>query len=159
MIAKYSIAMRSNRVNNERISIDQYKLLLSGKKIDSSENKGQAKYRNVKVEYQGMKFDSEGEMNRWCELLILQRDGKITDLQRQVRITVFEGSTYQLSIHWIPDFCYTINAPDGKKCVEDFKSPITAKKPDFRIKVKLFKKLHPNFLVYISTKKGVVEWK
>ena len=106
-----------------------------------------------------MKFDSEGELKRWQELELMQEAGKIRGLQRQVNFTVFEGSSYRMSIHWIPDFLYQLETPGYKMCVEDFKSPMTAKKPDFRIKVKLFKKMYPDYLVYISTKKGVNEWK
>ena len=39
MIAEYSIAMRSNRVNNERINMKQYKLSSPEKKINSVTNK------------------------------------------------------------------------------------------------------------------------
>ena len=43
------------------------------------------KYGNVKtVTSDGIKHDSIKEANRWCELKLLERAGKITDLQRQV---------------------------------------------------------------------------
>jgi hypothetical protein len=144
------------KVNKEKIDMKSYKLSDSEKKIDCKQNKQPRKYHNRKVVFDGQPFDSEGEMKRWCELLILKRDGKITDLMRQIRFTVLQAETYHLSIHWIPDFVYKI---DGVWCVEDFKSPVTEKKSDFRIKVKLFKKMYPDYLVYISTKKGVEEWK
>ena len=157
MIAKYSIAMRSNRVNNERISIDQYKLLLSGKKIDSSENKGPAKYRNEKVEYNGMKFDSKGELNRWCELVLLQKSGVINELYRQIRFCVQEKQGKTRGIYWVPDFCYFQS--DGQAVIEDFKSEITAKQASFRMKVKLCKEKYPVYKILISSLEGVKEWK
>ena len=157
MIAKYSIAMRSNRVNNERISIDQYKLLLSGKKIDSSENKGQAKYRNEKVIYKGMKFDSKGELNRWCELVLLEKAGQINTLARQVRFCVQEKQGKTRGIYWVPDFCYF--QAEGKAVLEDFKSEITAKQASFRMKVKLCKEKYAVYKILISSLEGVIEWK
>lgn len=42
-----------------------------------------AKYRNKKVEFDGHKFDSIREYERYCELKALARDGKITELKLQ----------------------------------------------------------------------------
>ena len=45
-----------------------------------------SKYYNVKTRaLDGTVFDSHKEARRWDELLLLQRAGKISDLQRQVR--------------------------------------------------------------------------
>lgn len=158
-IANNAALLVSDMVNKDKIDDKSYRLSSSEKKIDSTTKERPAKYRNSKCEYNGMKFDSAGELRRWKELELMQKAGRIQALQRQVRFTVFEGSTYQLSIHWIPDFLYRLEGPVQKMVVEDFKSPLTAKKPDFRIKVKLFKKMYSNYLVYISTDKGIREWK
>ena len=42
------------------------------------------KYRNQKCSFDGMTFDSKHERDRYCELLILQKAGKISDLRCQV---------------------------------------------------------------------------
>ena len=43
------------------------------------------KYHNKKVTTSdGIQHDSQKEARRWCELRLLERAGKITDLQRQV---------------------------------------------------------------------------
>ena len=43
------------------------------------------KYKNNPVEYDGISFDSKREAKRYAELKLLERAGKITDLQRQVK--------------------------------------------------------------------------
>lgn len=43
------------------------------------------KYGNENVEYEGMSFDSKRELKRWKELVLLQKAGKIRDLERQVK--------------------------------------------------------------------------
>ena len=43
------------------------------------------KYRNKKVEVDGILFDSKKEANRYMELKLLEKAGEITDLKRQVR--------------------------------------------------------------------------
>ena len=157
MIGGNTNAMLSNRVNNKRISVEQYELLLSGNEIGSSENKGPAKYRNEKVIYNGMKFDSKGELNRWCELVLLEKAGQINTLARQVRFCVQEKQGKTRGIYWVPDFCYF--QPNGQAVIEDFKSEITAKQASFRMKVKLCKEKYPVYKILISSLEGVKEWK
>lgn len=41
--------------------------------------------KKIKDPATGYEFDSKAEFIRWCELRILERAGKITDLQRQVK--------------------------------------------------------------------------
>lgn len=43
------------------------------------------KYHNEKVAVSGITFDSKKEADRYCELLLLQRAGRISELQRQVK--------------------------------------------------------------------------
>ena len=155
MIGDNSTGLLSDLINNERISVDQYKLLLSGKKIDCKPNKRPAKYRNEKCMYQGMKFDSQGERDRWIQLCMWRDNGIICRLERQVYFCVLDG-TPQRPIMWVPDFVYE---QDGQKIVEDFKSEITRKKRDFIDKVKMFKARHKDYIVLISSDKGVTEWK
>lgn len=48
--------------------------------------KKQGRYgENKRVTVDGQKFDSAGEAKRYSALVLLQRAGRITDLQRQVR--------------------------------------------------------------------------
>ena len=43
------------------------------------------KYHNIKTVINGERFDSKKEAARWQELLLLQRAGKISRLNRQVK--------------------------------------------------------------------------
>lgn len=50
---------------------------------------GYRKYGNRKVTTaDGSKFDSQREHHRWCELQLLERAGRITDLRRQVKFVL-----------------------------------------------------------------------
>lgn len=42
------------------------------------------KYRNNKVTYDGIIFDSKKEAQRYAELKLLERTGRIKELRRQV---------------------------------------------------------------------------
>ena len=110
------------------------------------------KYKNQKIEVNGMTFDSRKEYYRWCELCQLERVGKITNLQRQVKYvlipTQYEPSTVnkngtekrgkmiERECSYIADFVYT---EKGKTVVEDTKGFKTA---DYKIKRKLMLAVH-----------------
>lgn len=96
----------------------------------------QTKFRNRKVEVDGVSFDSVKESRRWSELCLLQRAGQISDLSRQVRLPLTVNG--KLVCTFIPDFTYV---EAGEKVIEDVKSPITRKHPVYRIKVKLLEAL------------------
>lgn len=118
------------------------------------------KYRNRKVTIDGVTYDSKKEYNRWCELRLLERAGRITDLQRQVPFelipaqyrTIETGERYknnnlargiragdpktkevclEQSVVYYADFVYQ---QDGRQVVEDAKGVRTA---DYIIKRKL----------------------
>ena len=96
------------------------------------------KFKNEPVVYNGEKFDSAKEFRRWGVLRLLQRAGKISNLRRQVKFTLIpkkkgEYRTEQ-ECSYIADFTYE---KDGKLVVEDVKSPITRKNPEYIIKRKL----------------------
>lgn len=92
-----------------------------------------SKYRNIKTEIDGLKFDSRKEAGRWLELSLLQKAGKIKDLERQVP---FELSVDGIKIgKLVLDFTYT---EAGKTVYEDVKSKPTMT-PIFRWKAKHFK--------------------
>lgn len=73
-------------------------------------------------------FDSTGEAGRWATLCLLERRGKITDLQRQVRFDLMayrriDGRPMAVKVgQYIADYTYT---RDGKEVIEDFKGALT----------------------------------
>lgn len=93
------------------------------------------KYRNKKIEADGMIFDSKKEYKRWCELNLLLKAGEITELERQVKIPLIptqrepdiigkrgglkKGKVIEHEISYIADFVY--KDKDGKLVVEDTK--------------------------------------
>ena len=95
------------------------------------------------------KYDSLKEYKRYQELLLLQRAGKISDLQRQVKYVIQEAFIYRdekiSEIAYVADHVYI---RDGEKIVEDVKGvgkdgkAITATK-DFKLKWKLLKAKYP----------------
>lgn len=110
---------------------------------------GQNKYRNKKVTYNGMEFDSGKERDRYFELEVMQRAGQIRNLRRQVSfelvphqklmVPVFGGGMRwhtEKAVKYIADFVYE-DRSTGSTVVEDVKSPITRKQPEYIIKRKL----------------------
>lgn len=98
-----------------------------------------SKYGSKKITKDGMTFDSLKEYRRFCELCLLQRAGKVTDLQRQVKFVLIPtqrekstelykagpqkglpkpGAVLEQEITYVADFVYT---EDGKRVVEDTK--------------------------------------
>lgn len=99
------------------------------------------KYRNKKVQIDMYVFDSIAESKRYKELVLLQRAGKIKELQLQPKFLLQEsfrknGKTYR-KIEYIADFMYEEN---GQVIVEDVKGKETEV---FRLKHKLFEKKYP----------------
>lgn len=119
------------------------------------------KYGNKKVEVDGIEFDSKKEARRYWELKLLQRAGKITDLQLQrefelipAQYETFEryGKTgkrlqdgkrcIEKSCTYKADFCYM---QDGQLVVEDvkgYRDPASAPYAKFVIKRKLMLWVH-----------------
>lgn len=95
-----------------------------------------SKYRNTKVTYGGIKFDSRRELERWLELRQMEKAGKIRGLERQKAFVLIDKSKYGRQIVYKCDFSY-LEAPSGAKIVEDVKSPITQKNPVYRLKKRL----------------------
>ena len=99
------------------------------------------KYHNSKLQTPDGIFDSIKEYNRWCELKLLQRAGKISDLQRQVRFVLIptqkeNGKVAEYPATYIADFVYTEN---GRQVVEDSKG---AKTKEYILKRKVLRYLH-----------------
>ena len=80
------------------------------------------KYKNTKVTTTDGKFDSKLEYYRWCELIILEKAKKITDLKRQVKFVLIDKSRFGREISYVADFTYCVA---GNLVVEDTKSTAT----------------------------------
>ncbi len=100
------------------------------------------KYNARKVTVNGEKFDSRHEADRYWELSLLARAGKITKLRRQVPFLLLEaqyddeGRLLERNVRYIADFVYE---QDGKTVVEDAKG---FKTDDYIIKRKLMLKYY-----------------
>ena len=100
-----------------------------------------AKYRNNKITVNGITYDSKKEYRRHCELLLMERSGLITDLERQVKYVLIpsqriDGKLVERELAYRADFRYTLN---GKTVVEDVKG---FKTPEYRIKKKCMLYFH-----------------
>lgn len=95
------------------------------------------KYRNTKVEVDGITFDSKLESEEWLKLKMLERAGHISNLRRQVKYDLYVNGEKVCA--YIADFVYD---EAGEEIVLDVKSAFTAKLPEFRLKAKLFKAIH-----------------
>ena len=98
--------------------------------------KGYSKYRNKKVQVDGIIFDSAKEANRYKELDMMEKAGDISDLQRQVKYTLIpemrepdsigarggkkKGKIIERECAYLADFVYWDNRQQ-KKVVEDVK--------------------------------------
>lgn len=99
------------------------------------------KYHSKKITRDGMDFDSVKEYRRWCELILLERAGQITNLQRQVPFELIpsqriDGKVVEYPCKYIADFVYE---KDGQQVVEDTKG---FKTKDYIIKRKLMLHVH-----------------
>ena len=94
------------------------------KLLNNSIDYKQSKYKNKKVEYNGIKFDSQKERNYYIKLKLLEEKGKIKDLKLQVKYELqpkfqIGNKTYQ-KITYKADFSY-ISIDDNKLHVVDVK--------------------------------------
>ena len=116
------------------------------------------KYRNKRIATDdGIVHDSLREANRWCELSMLEKSGKIFDLRRQVKFVLIPAQyefyeryskkgkrlkdgqrCIEKACEYIADFVYC-RAEDGKMIVEDTKGFRTEK---YVIKRKLMLYVH-----------------
>lgn len=111
------------------------------------------KYGNRKIEIDGIKFDSVKEANRYNELKLIERAGKIKDLQMQVKFTLIpplyetvgitekgkvKNRLVERECSYKADFVYT-DLETGETIVEDTKG---FKTKDYIIKRKLMFWIH-----------------
>ena len=116
-----------------------------------------AKYGNRKIVKDGMTFDSVKEYNRFCDLSLLEKAGRIENLQRQVKFVLIPAQkepdtvgkrggikkweTIENECAYIADFTYVIRnyGCDPVLVVEDTKGFRTK---DYIIKRKLMLWVH-----------------
>ena len=106
------------------------------------------KYGNHKVTVNGIRFDSQKEANRWRELVLLERAGRITDLRRQVKYELIpaqrvKGKCVERAVSYIADFTYRDER--GHLVVEDvkgYRDPQNAAYAKFVLKRKLMLWIH-----------------
>ena len=88
-----------------RVSKERYSKLLNNS-IEYKQNK----YKNKKVVYNGIKFDSQKERNYYIKLKLLEDKGKIKDLKLQVKYELqpkFKSGNKNIqAISYIADFTY-----------------------------------------------------
>lgn len=84
-----------------------------------------SKYKNKKVEYNGLKFDSMGERDHYIELSLRERAGEIKDLKTQISFEIqpaftdSKGNRIQ-AITYKADFVY-YDLNDKRTHIEDYK--------------------------------------
>lgn len=122
-------------IGTQRMTIEQYR--------DAPKRRDQRKYRNEPTVVGDIRFDSKAEAKRWFELQVLQREGLVSDLQRQVRYQLIPATARpsggkERPCDYIADFVY-VDARSKETVCEDVKGAIT---PEFRIKRKLMLWVH-----------------
>lgn len=101
------------------------------------------KYHNVKVTYDGIKFDSKRECSRYIELKILENAKIIKNLQLQVKIEIVpKKNANRRTRYYIADFVYEEN---GKKIIEDVKSKITRQNQLYSLKKSIVLANYPEY--------------
>ena len=99
------------------------------------------KYHNKIIIYNGIKFDSIKEKNRYIELKLLERAGLIKNLKLQYEFELQPAFTLNnkkiRKISYIAVFYYFDNKLNDY-IVEDVKSEITKKDKTYCLKKKLF---------------------
>lgn len=101
-----------------------------------------SKYHSKKITRDGETFDSMKEYRRFCELSLLEKAGKVTDLKRQVKFVLLpsqkvDGKVVERPVTYIADFVYENES--GRVVVEDTKG---FKTKDYIIKRKLMLYVH-----------------
>ena len=111
------------------------------------------KYKNEKVEFDGIKFDSKRERDRYMVLKDAERRGVISELKCQPKFTLIPAQYHEeakqlktkvkmvkkcdfLAITYTGDFQYV---KDGKIVVEDVKGMVT---PEYKLKEKMMAYFH-----------------
>ena len=102
------------------------------------------KYGNKKVVVDGETYDSQREYKRWQDLCVLEQDGQISRLERQVTyvlapsVLLHGEAKKKPALRYVADFTY-VAAGSPNVVVEDAKGRDT---PVSRIKRHLMKSVH-----------------
>jgi len=110
-----------------------------------------SKYKNKKVIYDGIKFDSLLEMRRYKELVILRDLGEIRNLELQPKFLLQDKFRHEgkgiRAIHYVADFKYirgnTVIVEDAKGMETDV----------YKIKKKLFLNQYGTKYKFIEVRK------
>ena len=125
-----------------RISLKQ--AIELGLNIGQDAKNKKAKYHSKKVTVDGIKFDSQKEANRYCELKLLKKAGKITNFELQPEFVLQEGFR-EKNGQWIRPIKYKADFrviyADGSEVVIDTKG---YKTKDYLIKRKMLLKKYPD---------------
>lgn len=89
----------------------------------------------------GIRFASKREANRFLLLRLSQRQGLITGLVPHPQFPLIVNGRHVA--YYTADSTYY---RDGKKVVEDVKSPSTARNEAYRLRSKLFQALYPDII-------------
>lgn len=83
-----------------------------------------SKFHNVRIEVDGLRFDSKKEYKRYTELKLLERAGVIRDLRLQVPFELIPaqkgGLRSERPMTYVADFVY-FDIEKGKEITEDTK--------------------------------------
>ena len=94
-----------------------------------------SKYHNKRTTVNGITFDSRKEAQRYAELCLLQRAGKVKEIERQVRYEIIPKIGKERAAYYVADFVYKEKQGDiWCSVVEDVKG---AKTDVYRLKRKL----------------------
>lgn len=129
-----------------RLSREEFAALTAGKPArahvtpyEPPAKRTRSKFGNVRVEVDGIKFDSAKEARRWQTLKLLERAGEIRDLRRQVEHELLGGSPPVVVGKYRSDFDYEERQGSAWLPVtEDVKGGEATQTPVFKLKAKLF---------------------
>ena len=117
--------------------------------VELQPEKRNHKYNAQPTEFDGIRFDSKREAERYQELQMLAAAGEIHSLQLQPRFELQpsfkrNGKTVR-AIHYVADFQYVTQ--NGRHVVEDTKGMATAV---FKLKKKLFLYRYPDLELRVT---------
>lgn len=112
--------------------------------VPQSLRRVRSKYNSVKVQIQGITFDSKAEAARFVELKALEDAGHISGLTLQKKYLLLSSKRnadgyLERETSYVADFVYVDHL--GETVVEDMKSPVT-RTPEYVIKRKLMLHVH-----------------
>ena len=110
-------------------------------------NRAYSKFGNVKLDTPSGVFDSRLEYQQFLDLNLLEKAGKISNLQRQVRIKL--GQNEKGKVHYIADFVYF----DNEKNVWVIHDTKGFETPEFKLKLKWLLDTYKGFIFKVSFKR------